>query len=82
MQEFFEKYKSLIIGGVVGALVAVVLSYLLQIPFWVTGAIIGASSSWLTEIATKQFDEQYAKLEEKRKADKAKKTVDSSEEKS
>ncbi len=70
--DFFEKYKTPIIAAVVGAAVAFVLSYLLQIPFWITGAIIAASASWLTQKATEQFDVQYARYQEKRKADKLK----------
>ncbi len=69
--EFFDKYKNIIIAAVVGALVAIVLSYLIDIPFWVTGAIIGASSSWLTEKATVLTDQQLEKYQAKKSEKKA-----------
>ncbi len=75
--EFFEKYKNPIIAAVVGALTAIVLSYLVQIPFWITGAIIGAVSVLFTEQAVGLYDKQVENLKAKREESKSKKADES-----
>ncbi len=75
--EFFEKYKNPIIAAVVGALTAIVLSYLITIPFWITGAIIGAVSVLFTEQAVGIYDKQVENLKAKREESKKKKAEES-----
>lgn len=74
--EFFDKYKKPIVAAVVGALTAIILSYLIDIPFWVTGAIIGAVSVLFTDQIATMFDKQVKNIQDKRKESKSKKDAE------
>ena len=67
VMEIFNKYKTYIVRGVVGAVLATVL-WAIDMPIWVTGAVIALVAGIAGDFVQKHLDQQLETMQAKKAA--------------